>query len=106
MRAAGVRGMWSGLNAVSLVSMAHRIRAFLLARATTVFCHPKRSFTCGCHRLMRSDRLLALMTPRAGCDHRRDSEQTDARHGQQQGASEFGFAGVVEPWNAKTLLAG
>ena len=43
-------------------SIAHRMRAFLLASATTVFCQPSRSLSCCSHRLMRSLRLPALMT--------------------------------------------
>jgi hypothetical protein len=44
-RAGGGSGTWSGSKAASRVSTAQRMRAFLLAIATTVFCQPTRSFS-------------------------------------------------------------
>ena len=43
-------------------SLAHRMRAFLLAMATQAFCQPTRATSCCNHRLMGSSRLPALIT--------------------------------------------
>ena len=51
-----------GLNASPLVITAHRMRAFLLARATAAFCQPTRSRSAAAHSEIGSLRLCAVIT--------------------------------------------
>ena len=66
---AGVEGpgftlTWCGLKASPLVITAHRMRAFLLARAraTAAFCQPTRSRSAAAHIEIGSLRLCAVIT--------------------------------------------
>ncbi len=49
-------------NASPLVITAHRMRAFLLASATTAFCQPARSLSAAAHFEIGSLRLWAVIT--------------------------------------------
>ena len=49
-------------KASPLVMMAHRMRAFLLARATAAFCQPERSRSAAVHCEIGSERLCAVIT--------------------------------------------
>src|SRR6185369_8801621 len=59
---AGLTLRWLASNDCPRVMTAHRMRAFLLARATTAFCHPERSRKASTQREMRSLRRWAVMT--------------------------------------------
>lgn len=60
--AGGTSGAWSASMLTSRESTAHRMRAFLFARATPAFCQPARSLSCTSYGLMRSLRLPAVIT--------------------------------------------
>ena len=47
--------MWWASYRFSRVITAHNIRAFLLARATTAFCHPARSRNQEFHTMSKTD---------------------------------------------------
>ena len=51
-----------GSKASPLVITAHRMRAFLLARATVAFCQPARSRRAVTHNEIGSLRLCAVIT--------------------------------------------
>ena len=53
---------WFGSKASPRVITAQRMRAFLLASATTAFCHPERSRSATTHEEILSCRRCAVMT--------------------------------------------
>ena len=59
---AGLTLRWSASKASPRVITAHRMRAFLLAKATTAFCQPERSRSATAHLEILSCRRCAVMT--------------------------------------------
>ena len=59
-------GTWFGSNRSPRVITHHKMRAFVLAKATLAYCHPMRSLSCTSHRLMGSLRLWAVITADLG----------------------------------------
>ena len=49
-------------KASPLIITAHRMRAFLLAKATAAFCQPARSRSAAVHCEIGSERLCAVIT--------------------------------------------
>ena len=53
---------WFASKTSPLVITAHRMRAFLLASATTALCHPERSRSASTHEEILSSRRCAVVT--------------------------------------------
>jgi len=60
--APGMTLTWRASKVSPLVITAHRMRAFLLASATTAFCQPDRSRSAAAHLEIGSLRLWAVIT--------------------------------------------
>jgi putative addiction module component (TIGR02574 family) len=58
----GFSFLWLRSKRVPLVMIAHRMRAFLFASATTAFCQPERVFSANTQRLIGSVRVCAVFT--------------------------------------------